>query len=184
MREPLTNLLPPERRRWLRRDARYRLAVVAVALAIVLIGVAGVLLLPTYVYLSASAEAKKARLASMEQALSSADEAALSARLDSLSKNAAELASLKGHPSPSGAVREALAVAHPGVALSGITYAAPSGQAPGSLVLAGTAATRDTLRRYQLALQGAPFSAGVSLPVSTFAQDADLSFSITVTLKP
>jgi hypothetical protein len=38
------------------------------------------------------------------------------------------------------------------------------------------------LRSYQLALQGASFARAVDLPVSAYAKDADIAFTVTITL--
>lgn len=184
MRELLTDLLPPERRRQVMREQRLRLGVVALALLTLLVVSAGALLVPTYTFLRASAQEKRARLASMDQALTSAEEKDLSRRIDALTHDATTLRGLKDAPSASATVRTALLVPHPGIAISGVNYSVAGGKAPASLALIGTASTRDALRQYQAALDAAPFSAKVDLPVSTFAQDANLAFKITVTLSP
>ncbi|HVM59029.1 MAG TPA: hypothetical protein VMT80_01755 [Candidatus Paceibacterota bacterium] len=184
MRELLTDLLPPERHRQVTREERLRLGVVALALLILLVASASVLLVPTYTYLSATAQEKRARLASMDRVLTSAEEIDLSHRLDALTQDATSLRGLKDAPSASAIIRTVLLVPHPGISLSGVNYAAASGKTPASIALVGTASTRDALRKYEGALDGAPFSAKVDLPVSTFAQDANLAFTITVTLSP
>ena len=68
MRNVRTNLLPPERRNLLRRDYFFRLAVTTLVIATALVGMAAILLIPTYVYLSQSANTKRAHLASVEPA--------------------------------------------------------------------------------------------------------------------
>jgi len=52
------------------------------------------------------------------------------------------------------------------------------------LSVSGTAANREALRTYQLALQGAPFTLTAALPVSAYAKDSDIAFTITITLSP
>lgn len=184
MHNELTNLLPPERVRSLARNYLLRISVVAVVLVTILALSAGVLLIPTYVLLAASASSKEAQLARIEATFSSADEAALSARLAVLSSNAAKLIALSNVPSLSSIMRAMLAISRPGIALSGFSYAPPAGKNPATLAISGSAATRDALRNYQLALQGAPFARSAVLPVSAYAKDADIDFTITVTLAP
>ncbi len=179
-----TNLLPASRQRAVLRNYFLRLGVVTAVLVAALLFAAAALLLPTYVYLSASEKAKQAHLASIESALSSADESALSSRLIALSNDAAVLTALQDAPSASATVRALLGILRPGVTLSSITYASPSGAARGTLAVSGIAATRDALRSYQLALQNAPFAANADLPVSAYAKDSDIPFTITVTLAP
>ncbi|HCR52747.1 TPA: hypothetical protein DIV48_03875 [Candidatus Kaiserbacteria bacterium] len=184
MHNELTNLLPPERERALARNYLLRIGVVAAVLVTVLTLSAGVLLIPTYVLLEASANSKKAQLTSVESTFSSADEAALSARLAVLSSNAAKLIALSNAPSISSIVREMLAIPRPGITLSGFSHVPPTDKDPATLVISGSSATRDALRNYQLALQEASFARSAVLPVSAYAKDANIPFTITVTLSP
>jgi len=184
MSDELTNLLPPERARTLARDYRLRLAVVVVWLLTGLVLAAAALLVPTYVLLTKSISAKEVRLANIESTLSSVDEEGLSARLATLSSAAALLVALGRTPLASAAINAALAVPRPGVTLSNFTYVPAAGTNPGTLAISGHAATRDALRNYQLALQSAAFARSAVLPVSAYASDADIAFTVTVTLAP
>ncbi|MDE1925493.1 MAG: hypothetical protein KGH79_04980 [Patescibacteria group bacterium] len=182
MRSELTNLLPLKRQNALARDYFLRLGVIALMLLCVLVIISAVLLLPTYVYLVGSAHAKEARLANIESTLASTNDATLSARLAALTSEASILASLANTPSASGIIRAVLVVSRPGITLSGLSYTPTKNKIPGTLAVSGTATTRDALRNYQLALQNAPFAASATLPVSAYAQDANIAFTITVTL--
>jgi hypothetical protein len=184
MRDPLTNLLPDDRLRALRRTYFLRLGATASVLATFLIAAYALMLLPTYMYLLSTASAKHARLASIESSLASSDEAELSVRLDALSSDAATLVALGSAPSVVGLVRQTLAVSRPGITLSGFSYTPAAGKTPSALAVSGTAATRDALRQYQIALQALPFVASADLPVSAYAQDSNISFTITLTLSP
>ena len=179
--EPI-NLLPPERRRALRRDYFVRLAVLAVALSLVLVLVAGVLLIPAYVFLAGAARTKQAQLASIESALSSTDETALADRLSSLRAATAILVALATGPSVSALIRETLSVERPGITLTGFSYTRGAAAKPGMLTIAGVSASRNSLRAYQLALASVPGFASVDLPVSSYAKDSDIPFVITVKL--
>ncbi len=183
MPEP-TNLLPPERQRAIFRNYLMRFSVVAAFLTVALVCAAALLLLPTYVFLAKSSVAKKGHLASIESALSAADEASLSARLSALASDATQLSALRDAPSGSAVIRQALAVPHPGVILSGFTYTPTAPKKPGTLAISGTAATRGALRAYQLALQSTAFATSADVPVSAYAKDTDIAFAITVTLAP
>lgn len=184
MNNELTNLLPQERQKLLSRDYILRAGAAASVLATILVLSSAVLLVPTYVFLSGNADAKKAELARIESALSSSEEAALSERLAVLSANAASLASLSNARAVSALIREILSIPRPGISLSSISTA-PSGEnGSETVIISGTSATRDSLRGYQLALEGAPFARSASLPVSAYAKDRDIAFTITVTLAP
>lgn len=184
MRNDFTNLLPIERRHALRRDYFLRLAVVTILLITALVLAAGALLVPAYVFLVQSAHAKAARLVTIEAALSSNDDAGLSTRLATLARNAATLAKLADAPSVSSTLRETLGVAHPDVALTSFIYTSATTKTPATLALSGIAATRNALRGYQLALQGASFIRSADLPVSAYAKDTNNVFTITVILTP
>lgn len=184
MTSDLTNLLPGERHRTLRREYFWRLAVVAAVLGTVLIAAAAILLLPTYLYLSNEVSARTNRLATVSTALASSDEAELLGRLNALSQDTATLAKLGTAPSASAVVSEVLAVPRPGITLSNISYTPAVGNTAASMVISGMAATRDSLRSYQLALQSTSFAQSVDLPVSAYAKDSNISFGITITFSP
>jgi len=184
MPSELTNLLPPERRNKLIREQRFRFGVVVMLFCTILVLVAGILLVPTYVFLIGSAHTKEVHLSNLKSTLSSADEVALAARLNALSNGATVLTALSKNPSASGVFRAALAVPRPGITISHFMYTPGVGKALGTLMLSGGAETRDALRNYQLALQSAPFARSANLPVSAYAQDADIAFTITITLAP
>ena len=146
--------------------------------------VATVLLVPTYVFLIGNANAKEAHLASMRAASSSPDDKAFSSRLTILSKETSILMALANAPSVSEIIRSVLEFSRPGITLSGLTYTPLTAKNPGTVAISGRALTRDALRNYQLALQSAPFARAVALPVSAYAKDADITFTITITLAP
>lgn len=180
----LINLLPPERQRALAKEYFIRLGVVAALLLTVLTVAAGILLLPTYVFLSQNTAAKRAQLTSVESVLSSADEEAMSGRLAALANEASRLVVLEREPPASAIIRAVLDIPRPGVVLSEFRYVRAEGKAPEMLAVSGTASTREALRSYQLALQGAPFTSAANLPVSAYAKDSNISFTITLTLAP
>lgn len=182
MHSELTNLLPPEHQRAFRRNYFIRLSVVVVALGVALAVAAAILLLPTYVFLSESVNTENAHLAAIESTTSSSDEVSLSAQLTMLSSNAATLSALASTHSVSSIIRNVLAVSRPGIILSGFSYTPGAGKNSGMLAISGTAATRDVLRSYQLTLQGSSFARSADLPVSTYAKDTDIAFTITMTL--
>jgi len=195
MHNELTNLLPFGRQRVLRRDYFVRLGVVLLVLLTVLTASAAVLLVPTYVFLAESARSKEVRLAGIESTLSSSEETELSEQLTALSVSTAALSALASTPSISEIIRAMLALPRPGITLSGFGYSPATGKnrgtsgtksnvASGTFTVSGRAATRDALRNYQLALESAPFAQSADLPVSAYAKDTDITFTITVTTEP
>lgn len=180
----LLDLLPRERQRALRRGYALRLSVIGILLATVLIVLAGIFLVPTYVFLNSTFHADEMRLAAINTTLSSTNDSALSTRLAALSENAQSVISLSKNTSVSGLMQSVLAVPHIGISLASFTYTPRVGQDPATLVVSGTSQTRDLLRQYQLALSAAPFATSADLPVSTYATQTDLPFTITITLAP
>lgn len=179
-----TNLLPPERQRAFRRDYFIRLGVVVLELLTFLIIAATVLLLPAYLFLTKSANAENERLASIESSYASFGEATLTTQLTSLSNRVAVLTALSSSHSVSAIMNNVLAVSRPGIILSSFSYTSGTGKNPSTFAISGTAVTRDALRNYQLAIQVAPFARSANLPVSAYAKDADIAFTITITLAP
>lgn len=184
MPDELINLLPPERQRTLARAYALRLTAITALLVTLLVCIAALLLLPTYVFLSKSVGAKETRLAGIESTLSSAEEKELSIQLSLLTDNAALLTTLAHASSASAIIRPVLALPRPGITLSGLSYAPEEAKKPRTLALSGRAATREALRSYQLALASVPFARAADLPVSAYAKDADIAFTITLTLAP
>lgn len=184
MHSDLIDLLPSERKNTLAREYVLRRSVVSLVFVTLLTIVAALLLLPTYVLLSGSARAKEAHLATIESTFSSTSGTTFSARLAKLSDNVAILSALAHAPSASATLRSALAIARPGVTLSTIAYTPAEVAGSGKLVLSGIAATRAALRSYQLMLSSASFVSSANLPVSAYAKDTNITFSITVALAP
>jgi hypothetical protein len=187
MRNQLTNLLPRERRDVLRVHYWERFVVIGCFMAMALLGVAGVLLLPSYVLLSKHEETKQQQLSALAGNTSTLDERQLSKRLTSLTANVRTLIDLADEPSISHLMRSILTAHLTGITLTSFTYTPDKEGAkpvPGSLIVTGVAATRETLRTFQMTLQALPFVGTAALPVSAYAQSSAIPFTITVTLKP
>jgi hypothetical protein len=155
---------------------------VGVGIGVILIGVGALLLLPTYIFLSGNLQEKQSRLTNIQSSLSSSEETNLPARLTALSNSATTIIALSKKPSPSDAVRGMLSISRPGIRLSAFTYT--PGTASSTLLVTGTAETRDALRNYQIALQNMPSVTSAKLPVSVYAQDTEIPFTITTILVP
>jgi len=184
MTDRLINILPIVRKHALARSYYFRLGVVATVLVTGLVVASGVLLLPTYVFLTNSAHTKEVRLEQIQTTLSSSGGVALSARLNAVSTDAELLIALSNKPVASKTINLVLLTPRPGILLSGFTYTPANGNGSDKLLISGTAATRDSLRKYQIVLQGLSFVRTADLPVSAYAKDANIPFLITITLAP
>jgi hypothetical protein len=177
------NLLPEDRIRAFRRGYFFRVLALAAALLTFLALVHAILLLPTHLLLSAQISARQGQLDVLKASGVSADEAVFEARLADLAKSATRIEALGSIQPTVKVLTEILQVPHARVSLSGFSYAAPSGtKKASSAILTGVAATRDDLQAYQLALKSASFVSAADLPVSTYAKETKIPFTITLTL--
>ncbi|HEX7651372.1 MAG TPA: hypothetical protein VF439_01485 [Candidatus Paceibacterota bacterium] len=178
---PLTDLLPADAARAVRRSYFMRLAAVIVAALALLLVAHALLLLPSYIYLKREVADRAQHVAQLDQALAQGSDKQAAQRLTAIRDNAAYLGHLADVPTAAGAVRLVLSVPHAGVTLSGFSYGpAPDGKQQ-SMRVTGTAATRDALRNYDLALSSVPWASSVDLPISAYASESNISFSLTIT---
>lgn len=180
MNSELTNLLPPSFIRDLRQGYFLRVITVAIVLAVSLVIVHGLLLIPSYLYTSARVASEKNELSAITNSLQTSEEKQATDRISTLRANATYLGRLSTLPTASAAVRALLAVPHSGIRLAGFTYNAP-GTTPGKMTITGVASTRDSLRLYTLSLQQLSFISTVDLPISAYAKESNIPFTITLT---
>lgn len=180
MYRELTNLLPKSRGAANRRAYFLRLGTVGIFLLALVVVVSAVLLLPTYLYLSQRVAANEARVAHLDAALASSEEQEVNARLDQLAKDASHLAELSKKASASGAIRAVLAVSRPGIVLSGFTFTAGKEGEEHTMTVTGLASSRESLRRYDQALSDLPFVSSADLPISAYAAENNIPFTITL----
>jgi cell division protein FtsB len=176
MMHKLTNLLPKERERSLRQTYFLRLVTVGVLLLGGIVAVHGVFLLPTYLYLQDEVAEQKETLATLATAVDDSEQKQVGARVKSLADDSAYLAKLASIPKASASVAAVLALPRDGILLSGFSFAPTKDGAV--MNLSGTAPTREALRRFEQSLKGAPFITGVDLPISAYAKERDIDFTV------
>ncbi len=181
MYNDVTNLLPPAFVRMLRRRYFGRLVVIVIVVVAFLLAAAAALLFPVHQYLLSKIATDQFLLKDATSNQVSAEDTAFEARLSALTQNTSRITALTSSFSLSSTLRNVLTVTHAGVTISALSVAAP-GKGPGQVTITGLAATRDALRSYQLAFEGAPFIAAANLPVSVYAKDKDISFTMTLLL--
>ena len=180
MHTRLTNLLPQERTAALASSYYLRLGTF-IALAIAgLVLVNSVLLAPTFVYLFEETELRNAELSALSEERAAAGYEDLAARVQALSSRASALLALSTVPKGTDAVRAILDLPSPGITL--YSFAFSSAKDGGSMALMGTAATRESLRDFDSALGSLSFVKATDLPLSAYAKERDIPFSITLTL--
>jgi Tfp pilus assembly protein PilN len=181
MSRTLTNLLPARLQRATRRRYFLRLAAVVLILATFLIAAQALLLVPTYLYARDQSMLGQEQIEALGGTGSTAETQEIAARSEALALAVADLSGLGSLPTASGALRGVLAVPHPGVALSGFTFSASNGTEPARLDVSGTADSRDGLRRYVAALAALSFVDSADLPISAYARESDIPFTVTLT---
>lgn len=173
------NLLPEGRLVSIERTLLVRFGVVVCGGVILLILVASALLIPTRLALTKVGTEKQAQLARLETSDTSSDQTTIANRLDQLLRNVTAVKALSRSASASTALRNVLSIPRTGVALTSFVYTPAQ---PSTLVITGIATTRENLHDYQAALQTAAFVRTSQLPVSSYAKNVDVPFTITLTL--
>lgn len=180
MEPELTNLLPEERTSALRQLYFLRLTVVSL---IILAGVAvvhGVLLLPSYLYLRNQVTEREATLARLTTTLAGSEEQEIGMRVAALAADSAHLARLASVPKASAAVSAIIALPRQGIRLTGFSFA-PEAEGRAMMTVSGVASTRESLRRFEQLLAAEPYVAKADLPISAYAKESDIAFTITLT---
>lgn len=176
----LTNLLSQDRIKALSRDYVFRLISLIGGVVVLLVLVHGILLFPSYLYLSEEVKTREAHLQSLTTSLEASEERAVGERIKALTEEANRLIAASSVPSTSSVLRALFEVPREGIRVTGVTLSPPeSGE--GQMRVRGIASTRDSLRRYYEAVSKLPFVSRADLPLSVYAEESDISFSITIT---
>ncbi|MBY0110938.1 hypothetical protein K2Y00_02975 [Patescibacteria group bacterium] len=181
MHSSLINLLSSERIRAFQQGYFYRLGtVIALSLAFMLM-LHAMMLAPAYFTLAEAKANETTLLQSVKERLSSAGDQEITERLAALGKQTEHLVRLAAVPSATATMREVLLLPRSGITLTGLSFTPPAGKTGGQLRLTGTAVSRDALRSYQSTLGTLPTVTNVDLPISAFAKESDIPFTITLT---
>ena len=182
MSADLTNLLPPSGTRRIRHGYLLRLLTVALLLGTFVAFVHGLLLLPSHLHASAEVRERTEERARLAQEAETPEGRAAQARIASLEEDIEHLGRLGAAPAASEALEAVLAVPRGGIQIQGIAYTAPaSATSTGRMVLSGTAATRESLRAYAGSLEEADGIDEAELPISAYAKESAIPFTITLT---
>ncbi len=179
MSAELTNLLPEERIRAFRRGYFFKLGTVAAVAGAIVVLAHAALLAPAYLYLKDEVALEQAHLDEIAANLAASGEGEMRTRQKQLEADAARLVALASSPQATNVIRAVLQVPRTGIEISGFTFHAP--QPDGRFAITGTAATRESLRQYALALSKLSFAKSADLPLSAYAKESDIPFTITLT---
>jgi Tfp pilus assembly protein PilN len=181
MSHEFINLLPTDRLRTFRRNYFLRLATVLLALLTILVIAHGVLLAPSYLYLTEQVRGYEKELSALDLQFASGDGKIVNNKLSMLEESIRRLAQLEKAPAVSSVISAVLGVARHGVSLSSFAVHPPEGEKEGVLTMSGVARSRDALQEYVRALSSLPFVEKVDLPISAYAKETDIDFALTLT---
>lgn len=181
----LINLLPDEKIRALERVYVSRVFIFAAYLLVGIVVANAALLFPTHLLLSSQITAHEAALQQLNASSALVDEASFAIKLAALMKDASYIETLSVARPVGHLMSDVIGVTHKGISLTNISFQPQTGaKKESTLLLTGVAASRDTLRAYQVALQSDPSVQSATIPVSVFVSETKLPFTITLTLKP
>lgn len=181
MKHELTNLLPRERTKAFRQIYFVRLLTVAVCIGVLLVLVHGLLLIPTYLVLSAEASEAKSALQTLTNAQRDdgpKDEAGK--KLEALNSDATRLEVVGSYVSATETIASVLKTPRAGIAISRFSYAPPSVSGEGKLTLTGKAQTRPALDAFVKELKKNSRFSVIDLPISAYAKETNLDFTISI----
>jgi Tfp pilus assembly protein PilN len=182
MKNPhLINLLPKSATRAFMREYQFRVLTLGVFILIFIVVINILLLVPTYLYAHTHVRTLQTKLDGLNQFMKTNDHSQLATRVATLSKEQVYLQQLQKSPKASALFDAILKVPRRGTSLTGFSLTLPVGTIPGKMMITGTAATREDLRAYTAALGTLPFVTSVDLPISAYASESNIAFTITLT---
>jgi|CXWL01.1.fsa_nt_gi Tfp pilus assembly protein PilN len=177
----LTNLLPANKIRAFKRLYFIRLITVVLFMSFLVLCAHTLLLLPSYLYSASQADEKQKQIDGLNASLQTTEEKEAKSRVATLQETVTYLGRLEKTPVASDLIRAVLQAPHEGVRLSGFTV--NTGTTPSTtprMGVSGIAASRDSLRLYVLALEQLPFVTSAELPISAYAKDSEIPFTISL----
>ena len=180
MSHDVINFLPEEKIRAFRRMYQARiLSTAAVALAFLVVAHVA-LLTPTYLYIENEYTSRNAQLKALASERAQEGQETLAVRVEALAKNTERLDAFLEKPRASTFAQALLAVPQTGISLHALSIDVPAGNKI-TIRVSGTASSREELRTYHLALSALSFVSSADLPLSVYAKENDIPFSISLT---
>jgi cytoskeletal protein RodZ len=180
MATELINLLPSSKRKFFRREYFIRVSTVALLLLAFVVALSGVFLLPTYIFLNQEVSSENFQLQRLSKSQTTQEQQE-QAESTALQSEATQLSKDGSAPTASALIQTLLAVPHAGIAILGFVYTPATGSQKGTMAITGVASTRETLRNYDESLSSLPFVSNADLPISDYASESNINFTITLT---
>lgn len=181
MSRDLTNFLSEEKKRAFRERYLARVLTVGVCMLLVVLLAHIALMFPTYMFVRQEHDVKAKHLAEITHSAEQSQQEEISRRIASLHNNLKRLNTFTAEPHSMPKIKSVLGVAREGIHITSVSSELP-GEGGGTFTMRviGTADTREGLRAYQLALSSLPFVTSADLPLSAFAKESEIPFSITI----
>lgn len=174
------NLLPPEAKIELAYALRTRAVLAAAGALAIALAIGGLALLPTILRLRATVARARAEFARQQEVLPAVQGLVLPGEVRAANQLAAAVLRNEAERTPvSPWLLAVLRAAPAGVRLEAVDLRI----GPKNLAIQGFALRRSDLLAYLRALRGQPGVASVTTPVSSLLREADVKFSLAVTLK-
>lgn len=177
----LTNLLPAERKKALRRIYTLRLLTVSILMIAFIIICNGALLVPSLIFQHQQNALQSIELERLNTVLASSGGSGASSRSVMLAQDSTYLSRLATTTSATQVITALTTLPHQGISLTGISYTAPAKGGEGKVLLSGVATTRTALHGYIELLSAQTFIKNAELPISSYAKEKDIQFTVTVT---
>lgn len=173
------NLLPLAQVKRVHKEYIVRLSTVVAVTFSILVFVQMALLFPSYAMLQARYSQLKITSEYLAQ-ITAQNIQSIKTRINALNARATFFGTLSGAPSATVAIKQVLNITRNGVVLKEITYTASKDGKQAQIIISGIADDRRTLQTYQESLQAASYISSANLPVSVYAKNANIKFTITL----
>ena len=175
------NLIPEEKKKKLEKEYTLRLSATATIFLGSICLVALILLIPSYVISNSRLKEAQKKNDALISALSLSNTKSATDVLKTISADSDALKGTLQYPALASLI-ETIATSKPeGIVINSIDFS--SGSSPDTVTLGGVASTRDSLVAFSGLFQSNPLFQNASLPISDFAKDRDIDFSLTLSLK-
>lgn len=180
------NLLPDSRKKRLAQLYLVRLSVVSAALLAAVGVIHAALSIPSLVYAHQLVTDRTQTLSSLGEQLAGAEDKQVGERVAHLATSATALTGSTQGVAVSSLLRALTQIDHPGVSITGMSFTRAQAPDAHRLTISGKAIGRGALRSYATALGTLSYVKTVDLPVSAYAKESDIDFSLTLigTLTP
>ncbi len=176
------NLLPFEEKKKLRKEYKRRLFVVFLLMLLLAEGIMVVLLVPTFILMRSHEQDLNAQLLEYSVLAAEGEGSSFNVLLKQTTEKLNELSPLRNKARTSEAVIKIVSIKPAGVHLERFTYKAGKDFVTGDIVIDGKSDTRDALLLFRKALEAEPSFSAIRLPVSNFALEKDIPFSVGLTI--